>query len=648
MPLDPSIILAGKPAPIENPIQMYEQAVALRGQQQQQAQSAGMYPIQQQTAQAQSQQAQLQAQQMQIQVDQQKKLSQAWADTMSPTSSTADQPTPSTPPSVPAPPPVSAPPQSAAILDSPVAPPSGDMTDSLAPAPATSPAPVGPAPATDAGDFLGAPQQAPAQPTAAPPRIVAAPAAPPQTAPPAAPSIGPATDRLQAFYNRALQNGVMPQTLQPIQKAFLETQQGYARLGAEQLENDIKRHSLINGSLMGTFSTTDPTTGEQVWNQPTSQEWRDWVKNAAVQDHLTAQDVIAIQQKHPDGSPPTPQELEVYSHTLYTDITLKQSAKEQLGIQDATAKLTEAQSKAQDALRTDAVNSLYQASNYGDFATRRAAVLAKYPDLAPTLPAFAGRDPVAPLSAPDRQAINEAAVTPEQRNSLAQQQAALQQRASYQSAALDLRGAIADQNAALRQTALDLRTQGKGSKLTPAQIATQEGNITKNESALNAERLELGATLGKGKDPKGVALYNSDGTLTDDGVNVKARFEAATDALQKQQFRRADLYGIGKPDPQDVQTAQNGESIAADDGSIWVKKGGVAFHTGAANATQAAAPPPSSAARAPQPAATPKPATPATPAPQKMTEAQARAKAIGAGKNPDWYVTEARKRGWIQ
>jgi hypothetical protein len=50
MPLDASIILAGRQAPIENPMQMYSQAVQTQGMREQQAQAASMYPLQQQAA----------------------------------------------------------------------------------------------------------------------------------------------------------------------------------------------------------------------------------------------------------------------------------------------------------------------------------------------------------------------------------------------------------------------------------------------------------------------------------------------------------------------------------------------------------------------------------------------------------------------
>ena len=65
MPLDPNIILAGRPAPIENPMQMYSQMLSARGMQQQQAQQAALAPYQQQQAQQVAQENRIKLQQMQ-------------------------------------------------------------------------------------------------------------------------------------------------------------------------------------------------------------------------------------------------------------------------------------------------------------------------------------------------------------------------------------------------------------------------------------------------------------------------------------------------------------------------------------------------------------------------------------------------------
>ena len=79
MPLDPNIILAGRPAPIENPMQMYSQMLSARAlqqqsaiQQQQAQQQQTLYPYQQQQQQAAAQEAQIRVRQaQQAQQDQQ-------------------------------------------------------------------------------------------------------------------------------------------------------------------------------------------------------------------------------------------------------------------------------------------------------------------------------------------------------------------------------------------------------------------------------------------------------------------------------------------------------------------------------------------------------------------------------------------------
>ena len=144
---------------------------------------------------------------------------------------------------------------------------------------------------------------------------------------------------------------------------------------------------------------------------------------------------------------------------------------------------------------------------------------------------------------------------------------------------------------------------GQGKPLTPGQVKVEERNIanleygTPTRQGLHDQRLQLGqtyATLLKqaqtGKDAQGNDLtqdyidrvtkkYNA-ATLQDAADAVKQKLDASTNSLQNLMYRKADLYHVQAPNPQDVQAAREGEEITALDGSVWRKRDGVAYFSG--------------------------------------------------------------------
>jgi len=270
-----------------------------------------------------------------------------------------------------------------------------------------------------------------------------------------------------------------------------------------------------------------------------------------------------------------------------------------------------------------------------------------------------------------RRAIQQMGMTSDQRARDDDRSAAEADRNRQRDMDRDLRRDIAEQNAAMRGVYLEiLRNKGAGGRrLTPGQMGVELRNIegletgtgTKDKPGLNTLRLRFGQQLKSGKNEKGEFFKDpKTGKITDQAEHdrIQSELQAATDNLQHAQFRKANLYNIPTPDPQDIGAAEEGAEIPTAEGAIWTKRGGVAFFTrmeGQQPAGAPATPPAARRAPATAPSSAPAPATPAAappkaaaPAAQKMTEADARKKAIAAQKDPEWYVNELRKRNLLQ
>lgn len=170
-------------------------------------------------------------------------------------------------------------------------------------------------------------------------------------------------------------------------------------------------------------------------------------------------------------------------------------------------------------------------------------------------------------------------------------------------------------------------TQGQ-QKVEARNIANDEYGTPSRPGGLHLERLRVGNVLKNGTDPK----TNSPLTPQQLG-DWQARYQGATDALQGLQFRKADLYGIQRPDAASVLNSKNGETVTAPDGSVWRKQDDVLYFQGKGNGTeqfplvghssqsprQTPPPTPPPAATAPPPAAAP-PAQ--QPPPQQQPPAQ--------------------------
>jgi hypothetical protein len=216
-----------------------------------------------------------------------------------------------------------------------------------------------------------------------------------------------------------------------------------------------------------------------------------------------------------------------------------------------------------------------------------------------------------------RRAIQQMGMTSVQREQANQRDEAAEQRAQYQRDSLDLREQIANQNAGLRAAYNEiLRTRGAGGRtLTPGQLQVEQRNIdalengtgTKEKPGLNALRMRLGQQLKSGKNEKGEAFKDKAGKITDQAEHdrIVSELQAVNDNLQNVQFRKAKLYNIGTPDPQDVAAADEGAEIETAEGAVWTKKGGVAFFARMGGAGQQPAPA-APKSGAPKPAAAPK------------------------------------------
>lgn len=196
---------------------------------------------------------------------------------------------------------------------------------------------------------------------------------------------------------------------------------------------------------------------------------------------------------------------------------------------------------------------------------------------------------------------------------------------------LDLRRDIADTTAKLREIGLEIsrtRAENAGARggLSATGLKTEERAIANIENTLNQKRITLGKQLQTKRNAK-----NED--LDEKGVaQVEAQLAAATDSLQNTQFRKARLYDIAVPDVAMIDSAGEKQEIEAPDGSVWTKKGGVAFFTRMAGQQPAAAAPaaptapvaaPKSGAAPAQPPARPSGAAAATH--QRPTAARAAA-----------------------
>ena len=229
------------------------------------------------------------------------------------------------------------------------------------------------------------------------------------------------------------------------------------------------------------------------------------------------------------------------------------------------------------------------------YAATLGQITGKSPELANIFPA--APDPNNPTAWDGQKVATQAAMA----GATGEQYITAQNSMQYKEQLLQIRDRLADvaeSGAAMRQQALNAKLNGP--RMTPGQQAVEERNISSLEDGtptrpgLNLSRLRIGQQItqvqndmqaGKTTDAKGNALVDVRNKLITD-------LQGANDALQKVQFRKAKLYGIGTPDPQDVASAADGEAVQAADGSTWKKQDGVAFFKGMGDNGQAAAPAP--------------------------------------------------------
>jgi hypothetical protein len=224
----------------------------------------------------------------------------------------------------------------------------------------------------------------------------------------------------------------------------------------------------------------------------------------------------------------------------------------------------------------------------------------------------------------------------------------------YRQDLLAIRDRLADisqQRADTGQQRADQARNPKG--LTPGQMMIEKRNIDADENGtpsrpggLNGQRGQLGTqlktgTFGADKDGKPIPL------TPQTRAQVQARYQAATDALQGIQFRKADLYGIQRPDATTIVNAQDGDSLAGPDGSAWKKQDGVVYYQSPnSGAAPPAAPPAATAPPVQRPAAPPA-ATAPTPARPVATPAAAPVQRTVKNAAGNTINVELRNGQWV-
>lgn len=240
-----------------------------------------------------------------------------------------------------------------------------------------------------------------------------------------------------------------------------------------------------------------------------------------------------------------------------------------------------------------------------------------------------------------------AARTPDQQDRSDERLQRDQDRAENQRNVNDIRRDLGQQAIDLRREAAANRAGGRGPALTPGQLKVEERNIsaledgTASRPGLNAQRLRVGALLKSGKDAKGAAL-DEDGK-----AQLQAQLQGLDDSLQKAQYRKAKLYDIQSPDPEDVAGADENSEIETPDGSVWTKKGGIAFFTRRGGGEPSTKPPAKPTAPAQQP-----PAQQTVPNPQPTApelHMNGKTGQIAELVNGKWEIRQATKSGtgWL-
>jgi hypothetical protein len=358
------IPLAGQPAPRENPTQAYQAGAQSYLQQQEMQQQTSNLAQQQQLIQQEAQSRQLQNQQLQFDMDQNQRMAGVLRSNYSQgqpgsgsSQGTSTEPVATNPAlssgtgavapymGQPAAPQgaSTAPARDPGIVNAAAAPNYlssgvGALSPYLGQSPVPAPPAASPSASPAANASIPAAYSAPAagNPMAAavlppPPEqatTTATLAAAPTTQS-ASPMASTPLNRIQQLQDQFAAAGVLPQKYIPIIKSLTDTAKNYADAGTAANDEIIKSHSILNGNLMGSFATLNRTTGAWDWQDPTPDQWTNFMAS----QNFSPQDRANIDRLHPPGQPPSGAQLEGYSHTLYLDTQLHAQAKDDIANQ---------------------------------------------------------------------------------------------------------------------------------------------------------------------------------------------------------------------------------------------------------------------------------------------------------------------------
>jgi hypothetical protein len=426
--------------------------------------------------------------------------------------------------------------------------------------PAVASPPPGGAPAAEpsASDYFlgfGAPIPNSQMPGAAPATAPTgtSPAPIPAAKPPASATAGVPSGvaRMQATIDRAVQLGASPDYIAKMQQGVLETQEAYAKAGTAANSLAVALHSGQQSLLQGMFSQVDDQ-GNRTWSDATPQKWNSFQQRAVAQNLLQPQDLVDIKAAHPDGSPPTANELQHYSATLEM---AKEFAANGL-VEAQTREALQNQQKAQlaniQAQRALAAASMNSANNYGEATNRRAALVEKDPDLDGVLPDFSTQDPNGKLTPEDRVSIEAAGQTPEQQATTGITRMNAETNRTFREATASTRDTMAAIAQERADTAAQLVQIRKDLASQPKDAATRQANSQYQSILLQQMKLQADAQkqAADAADPEHKNGYHS--LATNAWVDPQKELDATLDnlaTLTQRRYALAAQAGIQEPIP---------------------------------------------------------------------------------------------------
>lgn len=399
-------------------------------------------------------------------------------------------------------------------------------------------------------------------------------------------------------WDQAMKNaeaaGVRPQTLMPLQQQWTANVSNLARLKNEQLQLENEQNDRIGGALLSQFSTgTDKDTGRPVFRGATNDEWSQFLNDQVSAGNMSAQARDTAMQLHPDGSPPSSDDLQQYSAKLKTASQAISQAQQMQQNADAEKQrqqtLAEGAQKLQQQKILQASQLLSPTDNVGEYDKVYQTL---DPNIQKFFPNWASEyDNDEPITDGDRKRIERLGQTPEQQvQSDLTQELRNNTEAHWNAmdAASQQRAAAAAQNAGSNQTRADayaLREAnggqtGNSQAVDRRQAENEFQKLQLQEARLNSQRIQLGNLMKSGKE-----VTDKDGNPRD----LQGEYSQVTDQLAGtlvDKYNAAGRAGRGTP------------TVSLQDALTAIGRGPNAGNPGASGSRQA---PPQQGAPAPRP-----------------------------------------------